>query len=121
MLVQALTRQATPHALLGFGPDNTVPAFEQEEDLLNAPFGTFAKQTLAASTFALESTDDTVYNTIETEIQNLTGERNTLATQMKDELYEAAVDGHPIDDHLAQQQIAQAKDLIAQAAALPSG
>jgi hypothetical protein len=121
VLVQALTQQATPHALLDVGPGDTISQLEQEEDLVNAPFGTFSKATLAASTFAIESTDDSVYNSIETQIQNLTSERNTLAAQMKDELYQAAVNGHPINPIQAQLQIAQAKDLIAQAAALPSG
>ena len=88
---------------------------------MNAPFGTFAKATLGASTYALESTDDSVYNSVENQIQDLTTQRDTLATQIKNELYDAAVNGHPIDPHQAQDQIAQAKDLIAQAAALPSG
>lgn len=119
VLVQALTDQATPRALHDFGRDDTIGQLGQEEDLLNAPFGTFGNATLAASTFALESTDDTVYNTVENEIQTLTQARNTLATQMKDELYQAAVNGRPIDERQAQDQIAQAQSLIAQAAALP--
>jgi hypothetical protein len=124
VLVQALTRQATPRGLMSppAGPDaGLVGTLEQEDDLVNAPFGTFARSTLSASTFALESTDDSVYNSVENQIQDLTTQRDALATQIKNELYAAAVNGRPIDPHLAQSQIDQARDLIAQAAALPSG
>ena len=124
VLVQALTHQATPRGLEGppVGPDaSSIGTLEQEDDLVNAPFGTFARSTLSASTFALESTDDSVYNSVENQIQDLTTQRDALATQIGNELYDAAVNGRPIDPHLAQSQIDQAKDLIAQAAALPSG
>ncbi|HEX4520028.1 MAG TPA: hypothetical protein VH063_10655 [Gaiellaceae bacterium] len=124
VLVQALTREATPHALTSppAGPDaGLVGKLEVQDDLLNAPFGTFARATLASSTFGLESTDDSVYNSVESQIQDLTTQRDALATQIKNELYDAAVNGHPIDPHTAQAQIDQVKDLIAQAAALPSG
>ena len=73
-----------------------------------------------ASTFALESTDDSVYNSIESQIQALTAQRDTLATEIKDELYGAASAGHRISATRATQQIAAAQDLIAQAEALPS-
>ena len=119
VLIQALTSQATPRALRD-GTKGTISRLEQEEDLVNAPFGTFAKATLAASTFALESTDDSVYNAIEAQIQALTAQRDTLAAQMKDELYGAATAGHRISASKANAQIAQAQDLIAQAEALPS-
>ena len=119
VLVQALTAQATPRALRD-GSKDTISRLEQEEDLVNAPFGTFAKATLAASTFALESTDDSVYNSIESQIQALTAQRDTLATQIEDELYGAATAGHRISATKANQQIAAAQDLIAQAEALPS-
>jgi hypothetical protein len=120
VLVQALTPRSTPRALLGRGSDDTIAQLEQEEDLVNAPFGTFAKATLDASTFALESTDDSVYSEIETDIQNLTAERNTLATQIKNELYQAVQYGRPIDERQAREQIAQAQSLIAQAEELQS-
>jgi hypothetical protein len=120
VLVQALTDRATPRALEDHGSDDTIAQLEQEEDLVNAPFGTFAKATLRASTFALESTDDDVYNSIENGIQTLTKERDTLAGQMKDELYQAAVNGRSIDEHQAQDQIDQAQSLVAQAEALQS-
>ena len=121
VLVQALTDRSAPPAFRDQGPDTSVAQLEQEEDLLNAPFGTFAKATLAASTFALESTNESVYKSIEDQIGAVTSDRDKLAAAIRDELYQAAVNGHPIDRHQAQTQIAQATALIAQAAALPSG
>jgi hypothetical protein len=120
VLVQALTRRATPPALRDRGRDDTVPRLEQEEDLLNAPFGTFATQTLAASTFALESSDEDVYGSIEDQIHALTTQRDALAKQMQTELYKAAVNGRSIDREQAETQISKAEHLIAEAAALRS-
>jgi hypothetical protein len=120
VIVQALTDHATPHALRAHGSDGTIGQLEQEEDLVNAPFGTFAKATLAASTFALESTDDAVYNSIENDIQSLTSQRNVLAGQIKNELYQAAQNGRPIDERQATNQINAAQALIAQAEVLQS-
>jgi hypothetical protein len=121
VLVQALKSSVTPPALRDFGKDTTIAQLEQAEDLVNAPFGTFSKATLAASTFAIESTNEDTYNSIENQISALTDQRNTLATRMKNELYHAAVSGTRIDETKAQAQIAQANTLIAEAAQLSSG
>jgi hypothetical protein len=119
VLVQALTKQATPPALRGLLP-GVVGRLEQEEDALNAPFGSFANATLRASTFALEQGDAGVYSAIEGQIQALTAQRDALAKRMKDELYAAANGNRPIDPLRAVAQIAQAQDLIVQAGDLPS-
>jgi len=68
---------------------------------LDAFFGSFAMDTLKASTRALASNDtgDTTYTIIEGQIDNLTSRRNALAAQ-------------------AQQLIAQAQSLLDQAHAL---
>src|SRR5262249_14567088 len=113
VLVQALTKKATPPALRGSAHDTTVAQLEQEQDLLTAPFGTFAKATLAASTFALKTSDDSTYSSIEDQIAALTTQRDTLATAMRNELYKAAVNGQTINTSLAQSQIVQAEHLIA--------
>ncbi len=120
VLVQALTNRSTPRGLADFGHDHTIADLEVEDDLLNSPFGSFGTATLKASTYALESTDDTIYNDVENQIQTLTASRDKLADQIRSELYQAAFDNRPIDDRQAQDQIDQAKDLISQAAALPS-
>ena len=120
VLVQALTGRATPQGLGGIGRDHSIADLEVEDDLLNSPFGTFGTATLHASTYALESTDDAVYNQVESEIQTLTQARDKLAGAIRQELYGAAFDRRPINPLTAQLEIAQAKDLIAQAAALPS-
>jgi hypothetical protein len=117
VLVQALTKQATPAALRGLLP-GTVARLEQEEDAINAPFGAFANATLKASTFALEQGDSDTYDTIENQIQALTSRRDALAKQMKDELYAAANGNRPIDPIRAAAQIVQAQDLIVEAAEL---
>jgi hypothetical protein len=120
VLVGALTDRATPHGLADHGPSHTVADLEQEDDLLNSPFGSFGTATLRASTYALESTDDTTYNAVEAQIQTLTAARDTLADAMRQELNDAAFSNRPIDPVKAALQIAQAQSLIAQAAALPS-
>jgi hypothetical protein len=119
-LVQAMTHHATPPGLRGHGGRHTIADLEQEDDLVNSPFGPFGTATLKASTYALESTDDSVYNSVENQIQNLTATRDALADKIRKELYDAAFGNKPIDQNKAQQQIAQAKDLVAQAAALPT-
>src|SRR5262249_30001799 len=110
-LVSAMTSDAKPATLRS----TIVPKLEQVEDLLNAPVGTFVLSTLAASTFALESTNDDTYNSIEDQISSLTDQRNVLATKIKDELYNAAIGRRPINTEKAQAQITKAQQLIAQA------
>ena len=59
VLVQAL--KPKPAALQG----SRIANLEQADDQVNAPFGQFDLATLASSTKALKSTDDTEYNNIE--------------------------------------------------------
>jgi hypothetical protein len=115
VLVQALDKHALPKALNG----PNIANLEQADDQVNASFGAFSQATLAASTRALESTDDTEYNSIESSITSLTGQRNTLADAIRSALFEAAFDGTPISNTQAQSWIDQANSLISQAQALP--
>ena len=88
---------------------------------LNAPFGAFAMNTLAASTKAIKSgtsSDDSRYTTIENQIQSLTDQRDALATQIRDALDAAAFDNDSISRSQADAWIAQAQALIVQSAAL---
>jgi hypothetical protein len=85
---------------------------------LNAAFGSFAMDTLKASTTALASgsaADDSTYNSITTKITNLTNQRNTLAGQIKSALDAYAFGSQPLDVHQAQAWITQANGLLAQA------
>jgi hypothetical protein len=90
---------------------------------LNAPFGSFAMDTLTASTRALASnaSGDTTYTSIEHSITTLTNRRNALAAEIKGGLDGAAFDNQAISKHQATSWIGRAQNLIAQAHALASG
>jgi len=87
---------------------------------LDASFGSFAMDTLKASTRALASNDtgDATYTTIEGQIDNLTSQRNALAAQIIGLLNGAEFNSHTFSDAQAQQLIAQAQSLLDQAHAL---
>lgn len=88
---------------------------------LNAPFGSFAMNTLKASTHALASgsaTDDSTYTSLESQIADLTSQRDTLASQIKSALYGAEFDNHAISNKDAGELASKARDLLDQAAAL---
>jgi hypothetical protein len=90
---------------------------------LNAPFGDFAMNTLAASTRAIESgsaSDDSTYTDLEGQIEVLTTQRDTLATQIRAALNAAASGDAAVNEQQAKAWISQAEDLLAQAAALGS-
>ena len=59
-----------------------------------------------------------MYNSIETSIQDLTGQRDVLASQIKAALDGAAFDNQNIQEEQAKDWIAAAQHLIDQAAAL---
>jgi hypothetical protein len=87
---------------------------------LNAAFGTFAMDTLQASTRALASNDagDATYTSIEGQIETLTTQRDALASQIKAALGAAAFGGQKLDKQQVQGWIDQANGLLAQAHAL---
>jgi hypothetical protein len=87
---------------------------------LNASFGTFAMNTLKASTHALASNDagDATYNSIESQIQSLTSQRDALAGQIKAALDAATFDGQALNSAQVQSWLSQAQSLQSQAAAL---
>jgi hypothetical protein len=88
---------------------------------LNAPFGQFAMDTLAASTRAIESgspADDSSYRSLESQIESLTAQRDALALQIRAALNSAASGTAPIDEEQAKAWIGQAESLLSQAAAL---
>ena len=119
VLVNALDDGAQPHALREH--DRTLRRLGAVYKQLNAPFGQFAMNTLAASTKAIKSgsaSDDSRYNSIENQIAALTSARDDLATQIRNALDAAAFEGRRIDGQEAREWVAQAQFLINQSEAL---
>jgi hypothetical protein len=88
---------------------------------LNAPFGSFAMEALAASTEALKSgtaTDDGAYTCIEGQIDSVTAVRDTLASQIRAALDAAAFRDNALNEQQAKGYIEQATGLIAKAKTL---
>ncbi|HYV15168.1 MAG TPA: hypothetical protein VE972_04035 [Conexibacter sp.] len=117
VLVEGLRESALPQALRVHGP--TVRRLGDAYEQLNAPFGAFAQDTLAASTRALASTNDGEYAAIENAIASLTSERDALAGKIKAQLNGAAFDGHPVGELQALIEMVHAELLIHKAAVLP--
>ena len=115
VLVETLRSGAAPSALKGSHIKALMDAYEQ----VNASFGQFSDATLASSTRALKSTDDSEYNSIEDSITSLTGQRDALVAQIRAALNAATYNGTPISDSQADDWTNQANSLIAQAQALP--
>jgi hypothetical protein len=116
VLIQALDKSALPNTL--FEHQKTTAQLAAIYEQLNAPFGQFAMDTLTASTKGIVSTDESVYNSYETAIQDLTSQRDALASQIKAAFDGAAFDGQQIKEQQAKDWIAQAQSLIDQAHAL---
>jgi hypothetical protein len=114
VLVEALTKKATPDGLTGPTVRQLGDAYEQ----VNAPFGAFSAAVLKASTKALESADDPTYTSIEGSLGSLTTQRDALAAHIRSALNGAAFDGQAINQSQAQNWIDQANQLITQANAL---
>jgi len=116
VLIEALDKKALPNTL--FEHQKTTLQLAAIYEQLNAPFGEFGMDTLTASTKGIVSTDESVYNSYETAIQNLTTQRDALAAQIKAALDGAAFNGQQIKEQQAKDWIAQAQSLIDQAHAL---
>jgi hypothetical protein len=90
---------------------------------VNASFGQFGLDLLTASTRALKSAsaDDATYASIESSIENLTTQRDALASQIKSALNAAAFDGETLNEQNAKEWIDQAQSLLDQASDLAAG
>jgi len=119
VITQIVDQNALPQTLRQHG--STTAALGDAYKQLNAPFGSFAMDTLTASTAALATTDDLKYDSIEAQIATLTVERNALAGAIRAALNDAAKGTTAIDESQAKAWISQAQDLIAQAQALAAG
>jgi hypothetical protein len=119
VLLGQLDDSAVPDALLAH--EKTVKRLGAVYKQLNAPFGQFAMNTLQASTRAIKSgnaSDDSRYDSIESQIESLTASRDALASQIRDALDAAAFADHPINEQQAEDWIARAQFLINQSEAL---
>jgi hypothetical protein len=82
---------------------------------LNAPFQQFAADTLAMSTTALGTTDETKYASLEDQIAALTKRRDYVAGKIKTALERATFAAKPIKSSLAAKWIAAGQKLLADA------
>jgi hypothetical protein len=116
LLTEALVGQGVP-AVIRKGGTSRFEQLGAAYKQLNASFGTFAMDTLKASTVALASNDadDATYTTIEGQIRDLTAQRDALAAQIKAVLEGATFAGQAITTSTANSLISQANDLLAQA------
>ncbi|HET7420846.1 MAG TPA: hypothetical protein VFL27_10740 [Candidatus Dormibacteraeota bacterium] len=119
VITEVMDKHAIPQTL--FEHRNTTSDLANVYEQLNAPFGQFGLDTLTASTRGIVSTDDSVYGSTETSIQNLTAQRDALALKISSALDGAAFDGQMIKESDAKSWIAQAQSLIDEAAALAAG
>jgi Type I phosphodiesterase / nucleotide pyrophosphatase len=90
-------------------------ALAQMYKQINAPFGQFGMDALAASTMAINSgsvSDDNVYTTIEGKIESLTEQRNAIAMKMRALLENAAFNGQTISSNKAQALIKQGQTVL---------
>jgi hypothetical protein len=113
VLVEGLQTKATPQALRAHRA--AVLALGAAYEQVNAPFGAFALDTLAASTKALRSTDEAAYEATETAIADLTTARDALASQIKAALDAAAFDDQALDERSAARWLAESARLVVQA------
>jgi hypothetical protein len=97
-----------PNGLNGSDTAKLGAAYKQ----LNAPFGAFGTDTLTASTTALASTDLLKYDSIESQIANLTFARNQLAGTIASALNDASFGNGKIDGGQAKAWIKAAQDLL---------
>jgi hypothetical protein len=114
VLLQALKKDAVPAGL----DDSKIADLEQVDEQLNAPFGQYAKDTLAASTKALEGSDSD-YSTFTSDLGSFEPGRKDLAVTIRDALFDAAFNGGTITDAQATNWINQANGYLSDAAGLP--
>jgi hypothetical protein len=116
VLIEALETKVTPQTLIAHR--ETLRRLGDVYEQVNAPFGSFALDTLTASTAAIKATDEANYSLIEGRIESLTSQRDTLAAEIRSALNAAAFDGQAIDEQQAKDWITDARDLIDQARVL---
>ncbi len=115
VITQVIDKKALPKGLAQGGTATQLgDAYKQ----VNAPFGAFALDTLTASTAALKATDELKYDSIESQIANLTSERDLLAGNIRAALNAAASGNGAIDQSQAKAWLDEAQSLLSRAHAL---
>jgi hypothetical protein len=119
VLSEALSGYAVPSAVK---KSTSFIPLAQIYKQLDASFGTFAMDTLKASTKALASNaaGDATYVSLEGQIKDLTDQRNALAAQIVSLLNGAEFNGQAFSDAQAQSLMTQAQSLLDQAHTLAS-
>jgi hypothetical protein len=113
VLIETLADWAVPHTLRAHR--ETLLRLGEVYKQLNAPFGRFAKGTLAVSTMALASGDeagDTTYDRLQAMTADWIRRRDALAAQMKDQLAQAAFSRRAIDEREVLHLIGESERLI---------
>jgi hypothetical protein len=118
VLIDQLDAWAVPQSLRAHR--ETLRRLGEVYKQLNAPFGSLAMNTLAASTKALESdaANDAEYSCIEGKIESLTAARDGLAKQIRAALNAASFGGKALNEQQAKGYIDQATTFIAQSKTL---
>jgi hypothetical protein len=122
VLIETIRTDALPQSLIAHR--ETLLRLGAVYEQVNASFGQFNQDVLAASTRALKSgtaTDDSSYTSIENAIISLSSQRDTLAGEIRTALNAAAFDNQPVNEQQAKGWIDQGQSLIDQAAALAAG
>jgi arylsulfatase A-like enzyme len=116
VIVEPLDEWAVPHSLREHREKlSRLGAMYKQ---VNAAFGRFAMDTLAASTQALKSgsdSEDSEYAHTQARIQDLTSQRDALASQMKAVLEMAAFSNGAINEQQAEMLIDQGEELLERA------
>jgi hypothetical protein len=117
-ITQLMVPGAVPVAIAG--SQATTEALAASYKAINAPFGQFSLDMLAASTKALQGADpgDTIYTNKEASIASLTAQRDALAAPIRAGFDGAAFGSQTIDPVQAASWISQASALLASADAL---
>jgi hypothetical protein len=114
VITQIVSDKAVPKTLDKH--DKNVDALGAIYKQINAPFGQFGMDTLKASTTAIKqpatAAGDLKYDSIETQIANLTLQRNALAGAIRDALNDAAKGVAPIDQGDAKRWVTKGQALL---------
>jgi hypothetical protein len=119
VLQEVLTEDASPQAL----HDESLTRLGQVYKQIDAPFAAFSANALVSSTRAVasgSSTDDTVYISIEGQIQSQTRQRDSLAARMRAIMNRAAFGGgeFEVSEDAINNLVRQGQDLLDQSAKL---
>ncbi len=112
VIIEAIDKSVLPSSLKAH--NSTLLDLGAAYKQINAPFGQVGMDSLKVSTFALSSSDPSVYLSLEQEIQGWTTTRDAIAGQMKAMLEGAAFGGQAIDENQAKSLISQAQTLTNQ-------